>query len=139
MQMDATAVADRWASQLGGATEKIKAGVLGVTVSPGALAARQADVWAANTAAAKDKFRRKSAGTSLAEWQRLTIDKGLQRIGSGAQDAKVNFAQFMTNFLPFVAASVAALPPRGNLDANINRMTQHVRKMATYQGPPAGR
>lgn len=125
-------IAADWAQRLGGSTDKIRAGVSAVTMSPGAAAARQADVWAQNTVNAKAKFQRNSAAVSTQDWQQAMIDKGLNRIGAGATASQAKFSAFMGKLLPYQATLKGQLPARGNLDANIGRMTAWVRGMAQF-------
>lgn len=131
-------VASQWATRLGQSGTKIKAGVQNVTTSPGALAARQKDVWAQNVAAAKTKWASRLSQLSTAQWQTDMITKGIPRIASGAQAAESKVAAFMTRFLPFVESARNGLPPRGNLEQNIARMTTFVRKMSTFRNTGAG-
>lgn len=130
---DAQSAAQNWASRLGQSGDKIKAGVQGVTTAPGLTAARQKDVWAANVAAAKDKWATRVAGVSLPEWQSAMIDKGLNRIASGATAAQPKFAEFMTQLLPHIERGRSNLAPRGNLEQNIGRMVAFSRHMATFK------
>ena len=136
---DPTSSAARWAQNLQGATEKIREGVQAVQVAPGAAAARQRSVWLQNLTASADKWTRNVGAVPLSEWQSDMINKGIPRIGTGAQGAQQKFAAFLTSFLPFVDAGVRALPPRGNLQQNIARMVAMVQHNAQYTGRPAGR
>ena len=129
---DPNAVAAQWAQRLAGSTDKITAGINAVTVAPGQAAARQKAVWAANVAAAQDKWASNVAGVTLQSWQSDMITKGVPRIASGATAAQPKFATFMTKLLPYIATQKAALPARGNLEANITRMTSFVRGMAKF-------
>lgn len=122
-----------WASRLAGSTERINQGVQSVTTAPGQAAARQKAVWAQNVAAAQDKWAARTAAVSLGEWQQAMTSKGVPRVASGAQAAQPKFEQFMVQLLPHINATVSGLPARGTLDQNINRMTQFVRGMATFQ------
>lgn len=126
-------IAAKWAQNLSGAGQRITEGVQSVTVAPGQAAARQKNVWAANTAASVDKWARNTSAVSLSDWQQAMIDKGVQRIGQGATAAQPQFVQFMSKLLPYIDQVRSTLPARGNLDANINRMTQFVRGMAKFQ------
>lgn len=126
-------IAAAWASRLGQSTDKISKGVAGVTVAPGMAAARQKEVWAANTVASKDKWATNVAGVSLQDWQTAMTGKGVQRIATGAQAAQGKFADFMGQLLPHIDRVKSSLPARGGLDANINRMVAFSRGMAGFK------
>lgn len=125
--------AARWAAGLAGAGQKITDGVNAVTVSPGALAARQKAAYLQNVTAAADKWARTVAAVPLQEWQTAMIQKGAPRIASGAAAAQPKFAAFMGKLLPFIATGRAQLPPRGNFDQNLTRLTAWARYMHGFQ------
>lgn len=129
---DPTAIAAKWATNLGNATQSITDGVNSVTVAPGQAAARQKDVWAQNVAASKDKWASRTAAVPLATWQQDMITKGVPRIAQGAQASQDKMQAFMAKALPYISAQVQALPPRGTLEQNLNRMTQFVRGMSKF-------
>lgn len=124
--------AARWVQNTSGATERYKAGVNAVTVSPGVLAARAVDLWASNTIAAKPKFAANSAKVSAESWKAATAGKGADRLASGVQAAQGNYTAALEKLLPYIGSAVSGLPARGGLEANITRMTQFVRKMSQY-------
>jgi hypothetical protein len=126
-------IASKWSSRLAQSGDQIKAGVQGVNVAPGQLAARQRNVWQQNLIAAADKWASRVAAVSLAEWQQDMLNKGVPRIASGAQAAQPKFAQFMGQLLPYIESGRANLPPRGDLEANINRLTSFVRYMSQFR------
>lgn len=132
MAQSAEQIAARWAQGLSGAGEKIKQGVMDVTVAPGQAAAAQKQVYLANVQAAGDKWARNVGAVTREEWQQAMIEKGLNRIGSGATAAQPKFAGFINQLLPHIDTVKRGLPPRGTLDQNINRMTQFVRGMANF-------
>lgn len=125
--------AEAWAQRLAGSGERIRQGVQAVTTSPGQAAARQKQAYSQNVAAAADKWAARVASVSTGDWQQAVIEKGLPRIAAGAQAAQPKMAAFMGQVLPHIDQVKASLPPRGNLDANINRMTQFTRGMAKFQ------
>lgn len=139
MAKDPTAAAQRWAQNLGAATQAIQAGVAGVTVAPGAAAARQKSVWMQNTQASADKWARNVGSVQLSDWQNSMNTKGIPRIASGAQEAIPKMTSFLQAFIPHVEAGVRALPARGTLENNIARMVAMVRHNAQFTGRPAGR
>lgn len=126
-------IATNWSQNLAAATTKITAGVNAVTVAPGQAAARQKQVWLQNTQASVDKWASRVAAVPLSDWQQATLTKGVPRIATGAQAAQPKFSQFMTKFLPHLAAGRAALPPRGTLDQNIARSASMIRHTATFK------
>jgi predicted transcriptional regulator len=133
MAKDAATVAQRWVDRLASAGDKITQGVQGVTVAPGAAAARQVAVWAANTAAAQGKFARNVAAVPLSTWQQATITKGIPRIASGAAAAHDKMVAFMTKFLPYVMSAKASLPARGSYEQNKARMVAMVDAVHKFQ------
>lgn len=135
---DPQASATKWATNLASATQAISDGVDRVTVAPGQKAAAQVQVWQQNTAAAAQKFARNVGRVSLASWQQDMKQKGIGRIATGAQQAQPKMAAFLTSFLPFIDAGVKALPARGTLEQNLNRMVAMARHTAGYQRPAGG-
>lgn len=131
-QRDPNAVAANWATRLGQSTQKISDGIDATTVAPGVAAARQADVWAANVAAAKPKWQQRVSAVTLQDWQTAAKTKGVPRIASGAQAAQPKMAAFMAQLLPKVASVVSSLPPRGDVEANIQRSAAFQRAMSQW-------
>jgi hypothetical protein len=129
---DPTKVAEKWATGMSQAGPAITDGINAVTTAPGVAAARQKDLWANQVVASKDKWASRTAAVPLSDWQQAAITKGVPRIASGAQAAQPKYAQFMTKLLPYIESQKNALPPRGNLEQNLARMTQFVRGMAKF-------
>jgi hypothetical protein len=131
--LSAQDIAKKWSTNLGASTSQIQAGVQGVTTAPGQSAARQKNAWAQNVAAAKDKWAASVASVSLTDWQDAMINKGVARVASGASAAQDKFSSFMGKLIPFEQNAVNSLPERGNLDQNIARAEQFMRKMSTFK------
>lgn len=128
VQTDPTAAAAAWAQGMAASGSKITAGVNAVQTPPGQAAARQAQVWAQNTAAAVNKYAKNVAAVSLSDWQQSMITKGIPRIASGAAASQGKMANAMQQILPQIASIVSSLPPRGTFDQNVARMTAYVQK-----------
>lgn len=131
-------IAARWASGMQGATQKMTDGANSVTVSPGQRAAQQADVWLANTQASLPKFKANTARLTVEDWRQPFLNKGIQRIQLGTQNAQPKVAAFLTNFLPYVQAGQAKLPPRGNFEQNLARSQAMIRHLHDYKRPAGG-
>lgn len=129
---DPTKVAEKWATGMSQAGQAITDGINAVTTAPGVAAARQKELWANQVVANKDKWASRTAAVPLSEWQQAAITKGVPRIAQGAQAAQPKYTQFMTKLLPYIESQKNALPPRGNLEQNLQRMTQFVRGMAKF-------
>lgn len=129
--------AQNWATNLSGATARIKAGVQAVTTAPTASAAAAIDRYQAGVIAAvqSGKTQRALQSVSLADWQNAMINKGVARIASGAQQAQPKVQAFLSQFLPYVQSGVQQLAtlPRGDLEANIARASFMMRWNAGFK------
>lgn len=129
----ATDAAARWAQQFGASGARWAAGVQSVTVAPGQLAARAKSLWLQNVTAAADRFATNSAKVSLQDWQNATVTKGQPRLASGAQAAQPKVEAAFAKLFPAIQSAVNALPPRGDIEQNINRAGQFARAMHAYK------
>ena len=118
-----------WAQRLGGATQAYTNGVNAVTVAPGTLAARAGDTWANNTIAAKPRFIKNSQDVPLGVWQAAAVNKGAPRLASGAQAALPKMEAALTRVFGWINQVKGSLPPRGDIEANINRAGAFARGM----------
>lgn len=125
--------AAKWSQNLGAATARYTAGVQAVTNAPGAAAAAAADRWIAGVQASQQKFITRSQAVSLQQWQQAAVNKGAQRLASGASAAEPKMQSVFTSLFPFIAQAVASLPARGTLDQNIARSAAFQRAMAQYR------
>lgn len=133
MAQSADAIAAKWAQNLGQSTQRIQDGVMAVSTAPGQAAAAQKSTWVQNTTSSADKWATNTARVTKEEWQQAMVDKGLQRIASGATAAVPKFQTFMGRLLPYQENLRRTLPARGNLEANINRMVTFTRGMSKFQ------
>lgn len=139
MPLDPTAVAQKWAQNLGASTASIRAGVAAVTTSPTQLAANAVALWQqrVNDPAVAARFTRSLNRVSLADWQNAMNQKGIPRIATGAQAAIPKFTTFLQAFLPFetnIATQVHNMP-KATLDDRINRAVAQIRGNATFVRP----
>lgn len=123
---DPQTVAQKWARNLGMATDTIKAGIQAVTQSPTERAAQRQDAYIAGVqrAVASGKWQQGLRRVNLQDWQSAAINKGLPRIGPGAQQALPKFTTFMQQWLPYLDGLHARLQnlPRGDIEQNRARM-----------------
>ena len=131
-------VAANWASRLGASTDKMQAGAQAVNVAPGVAAARQKAVWAQNVAASQNKWATNVASVSLQSWQGDYINKGLPRVGTGAQNAVPKMTSFFSKLLPAIATGKSRLPARGTYDQNKARAAAWMDYMHSLQGQLKG-
>ena len=130
---NAATAAQTWAQNFGASGTKWATGVNSVTVAPGQLAARAKQLWLTNTTAAADRFAANSAKVTLQDWQSTTVTKGQPRLASGAQAAVPKVEAAFAKLFPAIQNAVNALPPRGDIEANINRSAQFARAMHAYK------
>ena len=123
---DPTLVAKKWATNLAGSTESIKAGVQAVKTSPTQLAAQNADRMAAGVAQAVSSGRYQAGcnKVSLQSWQDSMINKGLQRLPLGAQQGQAKQVAFQQRWLPVMdqAAADARQFPRDGGQGSLQRV-----------------
>lgn len=102
------AAAQRWANNLGASGDKIKQAVMAVTVSPTSKAAAAVDrqVAGVQAAAASGKTQAALNRVTLQDWQSAMVNKGINRLTSGAQQAQPKVQAFLTQFLPYLQTGV---------------------------------
>lgn len=112
---DLNAIAEAWAQRLAGAGEKYKRGVMAVKESPNHKAARAETKYLNNVqeAVATGRFRRGNMAVQLQDWQQVTVDKGAQRLASGAAVGKAKWLKHMQEVKPqydALQAKLATMP-----------------------------
>ena len=135
-QKNAGQVTDKWANNLGASSPSVTAGVNAVQTAPGAQAAARQALMKAKVNAAIDsgKWAARVSSVSLGDWKQKMLTKGVQRIASGAQDAKPKMQAFMTEFLP-VAAQVSAQVdgmPKNSIEDSVARAGAAIRAFAQW-------
>lgn len=134
---DPNAIAAKWQRGVSGSTQAVKDGVMAVTQSPMEAAAKQQDAYVqgVQNAAQNGKWARGLRRVSTQDWQASMINKGLQRIASGATAAMPKVVAFQTQLAPHLAALQSKLSsmPRGSLEQNKQRMLATVDHMATFK------
>lgn len=132
---DPNQVAEKWARNLGQATEDIRRGVEGVQQAPGVKAAQQAQKYINRTQAAVPKWQQRVAAVSLGDWQQSVITKGLPRIAAGAQAAQPKMTSFMNQLLPHVERGRQAIQsmPSTTVEDGIARSAAFIRHMANFR------
>ena len=129
--------AEKWVRNLSGATQEIRDGVQGVTVSPMDKAADQAEKYRARVNAAVDsgKYQARLRDVSLDEWKRATLEKGIGRIATGAAAAQDDVQDFFNQLFPFqerLQAQIDSMPDT-TLEDSIARQAAWTRGMAEFQ------
>jgi len=129
--------AEKWVRNLSGATQEIRDGVQGVTVSPMDKAADQAEKYRARVNAAVDsgKYQARLRDVSLDEWKRATLEKGIGRIATGAAAAQDDVQDFFNQLFPFqerLQSQIDSMPDT-TLEDSIARQAAWTRGMAEFQ------
>lgn len=125
---------ERWKTGLTQNTGRIREGINRVTVSPTEMAAKAAERTLQKIIAAfqDGTWASQLRKVSLEDWKASAINIGLTRIAAGVEAATEDQREMAVKLLAAVDASVAEAEktPRGDLEANITRMTTFVRGMA---------
>ncbi len=133
-RVDASQFADKWSRRLKAATPDIQAGIKRVSQAPGQKAAAQAQTMLNNLAArVNDGSWAKAVGNvSLTDWQNAALNKGVQRISAGVDNAQAKVQTMAGKLLAAVDQAVAQTnqTPRGDLQANINRAVTFMNAMS---------
>lgn len=126
--------AERWGSGLKGSIERIREGVGRVTEAPGAAAAKSVDKWhqAISASSTRDKWARRVAAVPLADWQTAMLQKGVNRISDGVDNATPKMRAYGEVLIAHQNRLLVELDaiPDVTLEDSIRRMTTWVRGMA---------
>lgn len=128
---------DKLSRRLKAATADIEAGVNLVDVAPTKLAAESADKWVNGImeARANGTWERGLLKVTLDDWKAKMKSKGIPRIASGIDAAKVKVVDFAKQLLPFEDTLMADIDrmPDVTLEDSINRMAAWARGMAGFR------
>lgn len=125
--------ATKWSQNTGAAVTRYSDGVKAVTTAPNQLAAQAVDRYIAGVQANQGKYVARNQQVSLQYWQMQAVNKGAQRLASGATAAESKVAAVYTQLFPFIEQVRGSLPPRGDLEQNIARSSAMQRGMSRFQ------
>lgn len=130
---DAATVAQHWADRMNASGQRITDGVNNTRVAPGQLAARNQAAYLAGVQARAQVWAQRVSAVSLQAWQGAMIQKGVNRIGTGATQAVDKMTAFLNRLLPYVDQGRGSLPQRGTYDQNKQRMIAWADYMHKFQ------
>lgn len=130
--------ATKWERQLRGAGDSIREGVQAVTEDPMKKAAAQKQRYIDGVTAAVNsgKWERGLNRVTLEDWKRALIEKGIPRMQQGYEQGHKKYEMFFAEFGPYLARLREHLRSfkRGDLEANIQRMTEAIRFLKKFRG-----
>lgn len=129
-------VATKWSQNLSASTTSIQNGVNAVQVPPGQVAAERQALMKAKLNAAIDsgKWASRVSGVTLGEWKAAMLNKGVQRVASGAQAAQPKMQAFLSEFLPVAAQVSQAVDamPKNTIEDSVARAGAAIRAFAQW-------
>jgi hypothetical protein len=125
----------KWLSNLSSSTDRMKSGVLAVTVAPGQKAAAQRTKWLQRVTQAADKWAARTGSVTLQDWQNSMVNVGIPRVAQGAQQKQGKMQSFLTDFLPYLQQGVSQIDnmPKVTIEDSIARATAMIRHNANYK------
>lgn len=136
VRVTAKGAADLYVERIQNSRARIEAGIMNVTVSPMEKAAASKAKMLANITASinNGRWERGLKRVSLEDWRKAFIEKGLDRIGTGAAAARGKMETFYEALFKKqneLLKTIDAMPDI-TLDQSIARMTAWVRGMAGF-------
>jgi hypothetical protein len=130
-------VTEKLIRNLSNATQSIRDGINAVTESPTEQAAAQGDLMLQKIQEAVNSGRwgERLRSVSLADWKNATLDKGVDRIASGAQASKAKILSFFEQWLPYeeqISQQVKQMP-KGTIEDSVNRAAAVIRHNANFK------
>ncbi len=136
--VNAAEFAEKWGRRTKAAVPDFVRGVQRTNINPMQAAVAQQSVMQTNLNAAIDSGRWADGlnAVSISDWKDKTANVGAQRISAGVDAAAPKVAAFAAVLLPHIEAGQALLEqtPRGDFEANLNRMNTFVRHMHDMKG-----
>lgn len=129
--------AEEWANGLKNKTAKIRRGIERVRDAPGVKAAAKQDklVQNFNAAVQSGKWRDNVSAVPVEEWRQKTLNKGLQRIAAGVDEAKPRMQQVGAQLLDHIDRGLGKLERMDDTtpEAREQRMIEFSRHMRTLR------
>ena len=119
----------KWMNRTTAAVPEYVQGVNRVSTAPGEKAAAQSDAYIAGVQAALNKWKRNVAAVTLADWKDRAANVGAPRIAAGVNAAMSKTLAATERNFQNIDNALAGLPPRGNFEQNVQRMTQFVTRL----------
>lgn len=135
--MTAAEAAQKWQTGFAGAGQAWQDGINGVQVSPGQLAVAAQARYLAGVQQNVNKWASNTGSVTLAQWKAAALAKGPSRLASGATAGAAKYQARIGQVLDTAKTIIAALPPRGTVEQNIQRSSQFQLQM--HQAFQAGK
>lgn len=137
MPVNVQAAIAKWKTNMGGAGEKMKAGVQAVTVSPTQAAAQAVDKYLAGVQDAVTSGRLVAGlqSVSTTDWQNSMIQKGIPNMQNGVRNLDARAQAAMSDVLTYtqtVSDQIRSMPNATDNDAK-NRMMKAFDLMKAYK------
>ena len=116
--------ASRWQQNFGAAGPAWQAGVDAVDVAPGQLAVAAGPRYLAGVQAGYERWAANTGRVTAQQWKDACKAKGANRLASGATAGAAKYAVAIQKVLTAQASIIASLPPRGDINQNIERSRQ---------------
>jgi len=128
---------EKHARRLKASVDDMRKGIEAVTESPTQKAAAKADKMRTNIVASIDngKWAAGLNRVTLDEWKTKMVNKGLNRVAGGIDEAAPKVVAFATELLPHIDRGVDTIKkmPDTTLEDNIGRMTSFIRHMSKFK------
>lgn len=127
--------ARKWAQNLAGSIEDIRAGIMAMDTSPGVKAAARKQAYLDGVQRSAQRWADKLNNMSLQTWQQKVIEKGLPVIAERARIAIPKMAAHLTQWRAFMDSIESQLKgmPRGTLEQNIARSNFVIREARKWK------